>query len=174
MPDVDRAPRAHPTVVIGVGSPLMGDDGLGVAAVEMLRERWAADPSLLFLDGGTWGMRALPYIESARRLLLLDVIRDGCEPGELVRLEKEEIPRHLHQKLSPHQIDLGEVLALAELRDTFPQHAVALGIEPHSVELHHGLSAAVRETLPELIAAARAQLAEWGHVLRPRGVTTDA
>ena len=55
------------TVVLGVGSPLMGDDGLGVQVVETLRHRWAPDPGLVFLDGGTWGMRVLPYIEVARR-----------------------------------------------------------------------------------------------------------
>ncbi|HSH74235.1 MAG TPA: hydrogenase maturation protease, partial [Longimicrobiales bacterium] len=78
------------TVVLGVGSPLMGDDGLGVAAVEMLRERWSGDQAVVFLDGGTWGMRVLPYIEGARRLLVLDAIRKGEEPGTLVRLEKDD------------------------------------------------------------------------------------
>jgi len=97
------------TVVLGVGSPLMGDDGLGGDAVERLRERWDDDPAVAFLDGGTWGMRVLPFIEGARRLLLIDVIRRGGSPGTLVRLERAEIPRHLHHKLSPHQIDLGEV-----------------------------------------------------------------
>ena len=170
------------TVVLGVGSPLMGDDGLGVEVVEMLRERWAHDPDLVFLDGGTWGMRVLPYIEGARRLLLLDVIRDDREPGALIRLERDELPRHLKQKLSPHQIDLGEVLALAELRGTFPEEAVALGIEPDRVELHDGLSPKVSAAVPGLIDAVRTQLAAWGHALEPRatsrvgseGVTPDA
>jgi hydrogenase maturation protease len=155
----------HETVVLGVGSPLMGDDGLGVEVVETLRHMWAPDPDLVFLDGGTWGMRVLPYIESARRLLLLDVIRDGQEPGALIRLERDELPRHLKQKLSPHQIDLSEVLALAELRGTFPEDAVALGIEPEVVELHDGLSETVKATVPELIEAVRDQLEAWGHTL---------
>jgi hydrogenase maturation protease len=153
------------TVVLGVGSPLMGDDGLGVEVVEMLRERWTHDPDIVFLDGGTWGMRVLPYIEGAQRLLLLDVIRDDKDPGTLIRLERDELPRHLRQKLSPHQIDLGEVLALAELRGTFPAEAVALGIEPDRVEFHDGLSPKVLASVPELIEAVRAQLTEWGHTL---------
>ena len=145
----------------------MGDDGLGVEVVETLRHMWAPDPDLVFLDGGTWGMRVLPYIESARRLLLLDVIRDGQDPGALIRLERDELPRHLKQKLSPHQIDLSEVLALAELRGTFPEDAVALGIEPEVVELHDGLSETVKATVPELIEAVRDQLEAWGHTLEP-------
>ena len=162
------------TVVLGVGSPLMGDDGLGVEVIEMLRDQWAHDDTLSFLDGGTWGMRILPFIESAKRLLLLDVIRDRREPGTVIRLERAELPRHLHQKLSPHQIDLGEVLALAELRGTFPSKAVALGIEPSRVELHNGLSPVVEASLSELLQAVQDQLREWGHELRPREVSAHA
>lgn len=162
------------TVVLGVGSPLMGDDGLGVHVVEALRHRWSPDPALVFLDGGTWGMRVLPHIESAERLLLLDVIRDGRSPGDLIRLEKAELPRHLHQKLSPHQIDLAEVLALAELRGTFPAEAVALGVQPERIDLHHGLSSVVSASVPGLIQAVREQLRSWGHALEPAEGATDA
>ena len=161
------------TVVLGVGSPLMRDDGLGVAVVEILRDRWAPDRDLAFLDGGTWGMRVLPYIEAADRLLLVDVIRNGREPGEVIRLERHELPSHLHHKLSPHQIDLGEVLALAELRGTFPEQAVALGIEPDRVEMRYGLSPVVEAALPALIEAVRGQLESWGHELVPRDASSD-
>ena len=151
------------TIVLGVGSPLMGDDGLGVAAVEELRSAWPEDPGLAFLDGGTWGMRVLPFIEGAERLVVIDAMKNGGEPGDLVRLEGDAIPRYLRQKLSPHQIELGEVLAVAQLRGSFPPEAVALGIEPARIELHDGLSEEVSETVPELLAAVRSQLAAWGH-----------
>lgn len=146
----------------------MGDDGLGITVLEALRDRWADDAGLALLDGGTWGMRVLPFVETARKLLVIDVIRDGRAPGTIVRLERDELPRHLHMKLSPHQIDLGEVLALAELRGTLPAEAVALGIEPAVVELGHGLSPRVEAAIPALIEAVRAQLEAWGHELVPR------
>ena len=151
------------TVVLGVGSPLMADDGLGVSVVETVRSRWGPDPDVAFLDGGTWGMQILPWIEEADRLLIIDAIKAGGPAGSLVRLEDGEIPRHLHQKLSPHQIDLGEVLALAQLRGTFPGEAVALGIEPALIELQEGFSEVVAETVPALVDAVEAQLASWGH-----------
>lgn len=151
------------TVVLGVGSPLMGDDGLGVSVVQTVKARWGPDPDVAFLDGGTWGMQVLPFIEGAERLLIIDAIKAGEEAGTLVRLEDGEIPRHLHQKLSPHQIDLGEVLALAQLRGTFPPRAVALGIEPDRIELHEGFSEVVENAVPELVAAVEAELASWGH-----------
>lgn len=155
------------TVVLGAGSPLMGDDGLGVEIVESLSRRWAEGPALRFLDGGVWGMRLLPYVEEADRLVVVDVIRAGREPGSFVRLERDEIPRYLRNKISPHQIDLGEVFAVAELRGTFPREAVALGIEPEQVQAYEPISDSVRAAVPQLVEAVEAQLRAWGHALEP-------
>lgn len=162
------------TVVLGAGSPLMGDDGLGVEVVAALGERWAETPTLRFLDGGVWGMRLLPYIEEADRLLVIDAIRAGAEPGEVVRLERNELPRHMATKLSVHQIDLGEVFAVAELRGHFPPEAVAIGIEPEIVQAYVPLSEPVRRSLPALIEAVEEQLRDWGHELEPREALTNA
>jgi len=162
------------TVVLGVGSPIMGDDGIGCEVVDTLSRRWADTPALQFLDGGVWGMRILPHVEGANRLLIVDAIRAGGEPGALVRLEREEIPMHVRQKLSPHQIDLSEVLALAELRGTLPAEVVALGIEPERVEMYEELSPSVRATVPRLIAEVERQLEAWGHTLEPRGEASHA
>jgi len=162
------------TVVLGAGSPLMGDDGLGVEVVEALAERWEESPTLRFLDGGVWGMRLLPYIEEADRLIVVDAIRAGAEPGALVRLERHEIPRHMHAKLSPHQIDLGEVFAVAELRGHFPPEAIAIGIEPEIVQAYVPLSEVVRASVPDLIAAVERQLEAWGHELQSKEAFASA
>jgi hydrogenase maturation protease len=162
------------TVVLGAGSPLMGDDGLGVEVVEALAGRWAESPTLRFIDGGVWGMRLLPFIEEADRLLVVDAIRAGSEPGALVRLDRHEIPRHWATRLSPHQIDLGEVFAVAELRGRFPAEAVALGIEPEIVQAYVPISDTVRATVPDLIEAVEDQLRAWGHELVSREALANA
>jgi len=146
----------------------MGDDGLGVVAAERLRTHLGHVEGIDVLDGGTWGMQLLPAIEDARRLVVVDAIRDGREPGTVVRLAKEELPRFLYHKVSPHQIDLREVFAVAELRGTFPEEAVALGIQPDVVELQDGLSPTVSGSLPVLLDAITDQLRAWGHELPPR------
>lgn len=152
------------TVVIGLGSPLMGDDGLGLVALEALRRRVRFVPEPEFVDGGTWGMNLLPIVESAGRLLLIDAIRAGRAPGEVVVLERDALPMGLGIKLSPHQIDLQEVLALAELRGRLPREAVAIGLEPERVELGWGVGPAVAASLDALVARAVGQLRAWGHV----------
>jgi hydrogenase maturation protease len=140
----------------------MGDDGIGLAALERLRSRHF-DPYVELLDGGTWGMNLLPFIEAAERLLLLDAIDTGAPVDGVVRLEGDQVPRLLVTKLSPHQIDLREVLALADLRGTLPDALVALGLHPWSVEMRAGLSPRAEAGLGGLVEAAVAQLRAWGH-----------
>jgi hydrogenase maturation protease len=151
------------TLVIGLGNPLMADDGLGIAALERLRERWLLPESVRLVDGGTWGMNLLPLIEQAEEVLLLDAIDRGAPPGEVIVLERAEVPRWLGIKLSPHQIGLSEVLALAELRGNLPARLVAIGLQPARVEMFSGLSPELESELDQLLAAVEQRLIEWGH-----------
>ena len=156
-------------VVIGVGNPLMGDDGLGVAAVQRMR-RWRFDPPVEVVDGGTWGMNLLPVIEDAGRVLFLDAIDVGAAPGTSVVLEGDEIPRALaNNKVSPHQVDVREVLALSELRGTLPAAVAAIGLQPSIVALGTTLSPELDPRLDGMLEAAAERLALWGH----RVVATD-
>ena len=158
MPQMSRG-RA---VVLGLGNPLMGDDGLGLAALERLRERWEI-PGVELVDGGTWGMNLLPLVEESTNLILLDAIRSGDAPGTLVEWERDRLPRYLSLKLSPHQIDLREVLALAEWRDTMPEEIVAIGLAPRDVVMTTSLSPEVESGLDQVVEATLRYLAWWGY-----------
>jgi len=162
------------TLVLGCGNPIMADDGLGIAVLQRLEQDWDIPPEVQLMDGGTWGVNLLPAIETADRLLLLDAVRAGRPAGTLVTLTDAELPRFFAHKLSPHQIDLREVLGLAELRGTVPGRIVALGAEPELVDLRDGLSPSVEAVVPELARRAAAQLIAWGHELSPRAVPAHA
>ena len=153
----------HGTTVIGLGNPLMGDDGLGILAAQRLQEEWILPPEVQVVDGGTWGMNLLPIIDEAEELLLIDAINQDMPPGTQIVLARDEIPRALAMKVSPHQIDLSEVIALAELRGTLPERMTALGLQPERVELGAPLSPAVERHIDHLVAMAAFQLELWGH-----------
>lgn len=160
-------PTARRTVVLGLGNPLMGDDGTGLAALEQLREEWMTPPDVELVDGGTWGMNLLPVVEEATHLLLLDAIRVGMPPGTEVVLARDEIPRMFATKLSPHQIDMREVLALAELRGRLPLDTIALGLQPERIDFGEPLSHRVHDRLEHLVGLAVEQLRRWGHECQP-------
>ncbi|MDE3152481.1 MAG: HyaD/HybD family hydrogenase maturation endopeptidase, partial [Gemmatimonadota bacterium] len=153
---------------MGLGNPLMGDDGTGLAALERLQLGWRVPDAVELVDGGTWGMNLLPMIETARRVLFLDAIRTGRAPGTEVVLRGDEIPRALALKLSPHQIDLKDVLGVAALRGTTPEITVAVGLEPGGIEMGDPISPPVAEKLDRLVEMAIEQLRAWGHHCQPR------
>lgn len=155
-------------VVIGLGNPLMGDDGLGIAVVQRLLAQWELPPDLEVVDGGTWGLNLLPVIESARRVLLVDAIDVAEPPGTLVRLSRERLPRYLATKISPHEVDLRDVLALAELRGTLPDDTTAVGLQPAAVTLGDRLSPVIEDRLDVLIDAVVEHLRAAGFPCRRR------
>ena len=161
-------------LVIGLGNPLMGDDGLGLAALERLATDWLLPPSVGLVDGGTWGLNLLPQLEAADQVLFLDAVDVGEEAGQPVELTGDELPRLLGIKLSVHQIGLREVLALAQLRGTLPSTMACLGFQPASVEMRNGLSPVLQERVDQLVTRAVARLQAWGHPLRRPGVPVHA
>lgn len=159
------------TVVIGLGNPLMGDDGTGLAALERLQRNYDVPDDVLLVDGGTWGMNLLPIIETAGRVLMLDAITFGGAPGELVVLDRHQLPKAFALKFSPHQLDMREVLAAAELRGKLPDDTIAVGVQPGRVEMGTSLSPEVEQALDQLVGAAMTTLRSWGHTCKEASCT---
>jgi hydrogenase maturation protease len=155
------------SAVIGLGNPLMGDDGFGLIALARLRDEWTID-GVELVDGGTWGMSLLPLIEDSDRVVLLDAIAAGAKPGDVVVLERERLPIYLTRKLSPHQVDIRDVLAAAEWRGKLPKETVAIGVEPRVVEMRLDLSDEVESAVDAAVQVVIARLEEWGHRCLPR------
>jgi hydrogenase maturation protease len=152
---------------MGVGNPLMTDDGVGIAAIGRLRERWVLDPEVELLEGG-WPLSLLPEVEVSSGLILLDAINANRHPGTVVELERDEIPRFFAARLSPHQVGVRELLALCSLRGCLPSRTVAIGIEPAVIELGTELSPIVERSLDLLLERVARRLAGWGFAAAER------
>lgn len=152
-------PKITPITVLGVGNLIMGDDGVGLALLEHL-EAVRADPRIAFIDGATGGMELLPVVQEATRLLILDAVA-GTDPGQVVLLTGDQVPRLLAAKLSPHQVGLLDLFAAARMLGTEPTHVEVVGVVPQSVELGIGLSAPVAEAMDSAIERASQVLDRW-------------
>ncbi len=148
----------------------MGDDGLGLHVLQRLQAEWVFDDPVTFVDGGTWGMALLPDIEDAGKLIFLDAINTQRHPpGTVMLLERDEIPLVTdHNKLSPHQVGLREVMAISEFRGTLPADTCAIGVVPEIVDIGTELSPIVQASVDACILQVVERLRLWGHTCTPR------
>ncbi|QAY64142.1 hydrogenase maturation protease [Xylanimonas allomyrinae] len=146
--------------VLGIGNPIMADDGTGLALAERLSRSCAGDPRVEVVDGGTGGMELVPVVQDAERLLVLDAVA-GPVPGTVVHLTGDQVPRLLATKLSPHQVGLLDVLAAARLLGREPRQVEVVGVVPEVVDLRLGLSDVVAGVLDVATATARGVVERW-------------
>jgi len=153
LPDYCR----KPTVVLGVGNILFGDDGFGCAVVDYIESHYRVPEAVCLLDAGT-GVRKLLFtlcLSSARpqRLLILDAIDAGRTPGEIFQIDPAEIPPVKLDDFSMHQLPTSNMLR--ELQETCGVEVRVLACQtgPLPEEISQGLSKAVGDAVP--------QAAEW-------------
>ncbi len=158
------------TLVLGIGNLLWADEGFGVRAVAALNEGWKFPEAVTLMDGGTQGLYLLPYVQTARRILVFDAIDYGLEPGTLQVVRDGDIPSYLGVgKMSLHQSSFQEVLSLAQLSGQSPERAVLVGVQPKALkDFGGGLTEIVRSRIPDALEIGLQVLAGWGVAGTPR------
>ena len=144
------------TLILGLGNPLLGDEGVGVHAARALA---GADlpAGTEVLEIGTAVLEALPDLERARRVIVVDAMKGGETPGTIYRLPLEDC-RHKEQIASMHGFDLPRVLALSRRAD-LPE-VIVIGVEPASFDWSLELSPTLAQALPELVEIVLREVAE--------------
>jgi hydrogenase maturation protease len=107
-------------LVMGVGNPLMGDEGVGPRVVELLRSRYSFPPNVDVVDAGTMGFTILNLLQDLDFLVVVDAIDGtGHEPGTVLSLTPEDMaPNQVMHSL--HDARLVDVLDAARLMGLDP------------------------------------------------------
>ncbi len=152
-PSVLEDAAAPATLVVGLGNPLRGDDGVGPRVAQALAEA-ALPPEVEVLDGGTRGLEVVNMLEGRRRAIFVDAADLGRAPGEFARFTLDQV-RLLGDDghLSVHAAGLRDALLLAEALDMLPLEVIIYGVQPARLEWDDALSPEVEATLPQLVAA---------------------
>jgi hydrogenase maturation protease len=166
----DGDPCAYETLILGIGNILWADEGYGIRAVETLNERYSFPDGTRIMDGGTQGIFLLPWVRSAKQLLILDAVDFGLEPGTLKLIRDADVPRFMGaKKVSMHQAGFQEVLSSAELSGQFPERLALVGVQPELLDDYGGsLTPCVRKQIDPAVAMAVEVLRDWGVALTPR------
>lgn len=154
-------PAPARTLVLGVGNPLMSDDGVGLRLLEALRRSSTLD-DVEFLDAGTLSLVLLPRVAGCRQLLVLDAARLGSPPGTVRVLHGDDMDAFLRESSgSVHEVGLRDLLDAARLTDALPARRALVGVQPETVGWGESCSAAVAAAIPCAVSRAREILEEW-------------
>ncbi len=156
--NVDDLPQfcRKPVVILGCGNIFFGDDAFGCAVVDYIESHGGAPDSVCLLDAGT-GVRNLLFTITLspvkpRRLLILDAVDVGREPGELFELNPAEIPAVKIDDFSMHQMPTSNLLR--ELQEQCGIEVRVLACQTGELPDHvaPGLSAPVERAVAEAAA----------------------
>ena len=139
------------TVVLGTGNELFKDEGVGVHVARILQTKLPLSSSVVeVVDGGT-SPDIWPLIDGADKLIIVDAVRGGCEPGTIYRFTPQQIVADRGLITSVHQMGILENLSLMELVGGKPKETVIIGVEPKELEPGLELSPELQKRMPKII-----------------------
>ncbi len=144
-------------LVVGIGSTILGDDGVGVHAARVVRDRMMAVSQIDVdvVELGTAGLALLDLVEGYDQLIVLDAIVTGAAPGTVHLLEGKDVARAAHLGAG-HDADLPATLAMGEklLPGQMPQKVIVIAVEAlHLTDFSEQLSEAVKGGIGEVVRA---------------------
>ena len=139
--------------VIGIGNPLRGDDGIGLAVVEAL-QRGRLPAGVEIIEGGEVGVGLIGLMEGADSVVLVDAAEMGLEPGAFRVFGLNEITVAGETLgCSAHEVRVGVALRMAEALECLPQDVKVVGVQPKQMDWGIGLSYEVSEALEKVAEA---------------------
>jgi hydrogenase maturation protease len=98
------------TLVLGLGNPILTDDGVGIYVVRALAGRLDR-PDVEVAEASLGGLRLLDTVVGYNRLILVDAIQAGGQAGQVYRLGPNDLRSSLHSA-SSHDLGLPAAMEL--------------------------------------------------------------
>jgi hydrogenase maturation protease len=136
-------------VVVGIGNPLRGDDGIGVHAVKYLKGRLPHDVTLV--EGEVYSLDLLPYLEGRDQAIFIDGLDAKDDPGAVFRFNPRDVAQSLPApSMSMHDFGLYDLITAAELLDQCPSRVTIIAVQVKSMEWGTELSSELLHSLPQV------------------------
>ncbi len=148
------------TIVLGLGNPLMADEGVGPAVIERLGLIAEQYPDVEFVDAGAGGMTLLHLLDGRSKAILIDCAKMDTAAGTIRRFAPEQVEsvkKLTHQSL--HEADIMRIIEIARQLDQCPQEIVIFGIEPERIDVDRQLSPTIAAALDGYVELIRSELA---------------
>ncbi|MFW6139227.1 MAG: hydrogenase maturation protease [Spirochaetota bacterium] len=136
--------------VVGTGNILLGDEGAGVVAARRLQQVVCSE-EVEVVDAGVAFMDVAPLLNGFDRVIVVDAVRGGGEPGKVYRFTLEDIANNETAAISLHDIGIFQAFSMEKLQGRGPREVVFYGIEPGDIRLSLELSGQVLEKIDTVV-----------------------
>jgi len=144
--------RSH-TAVVGVGNPIMGDDGVGERVVEAFRD----EDGVVATHAGTTAFFALEAMSGADYAVVVDAVAvEGAAPGTIHRYRyRDGSLDGSPPEVLMHDFSFSDALQAGQAPYDLPEELLVIGVQPADTEPGTELSDAVAERVPDVIEIVR-------------------
>jgi len=135
-------------LVLGIGNYLMGDEGVGVHAVQAL-SKIDLPPHVDIMDGGTGSFDLMPILAQYPLVIFIDATMDFRPPGTIDVLYPK-FAADFPTVLSAHDVGLKDMIDALEFKNELPKIILITvsidGMTPMQIQL----SEKVRKSIPQI------------------------
>lgn len=147
------------TLVLGLGNPILSDDGVGIRVAEELRAI-VDDQDITISEASIGGLGLLDLLDGYDRAIIIDAIQTvGGKAGQVYQLDPEGLDTTEHIT-SPHDVSFTTALALGKkLKLSLPRSIVVFAIEVSDIttfgeectpEVERAIPICVKKVIKEL------------------------
>ncbi len=150
------------TVIIGMGNPLLSDDGVGIAVATAVAERLQSRMDLTLLELHIGGIRLMEAMAGFKRAVVVDAMLSGARPGTLRCFDHHEFVT-TKNTFSSHDTDFATAFDLGRLTGVpLPDQVSFWGIEAREFDLFgERFTDEVAAAVSGAVNRIAAQIAEW-------------
>ncbi|SRR3989339_986915 len=135
-------------LILGVGSILRHDDGIGSFIIEKLKQHPQSDVD--YLNGGTDGLALLDIIKTYDQVILIDAVNMDEEPGTIKIFKPSEVNLIQRDSLSTHTFGIAMlILLMKEL--AIQTELTIIGIQPQDISFGEGLTEIIQSKIKKLM-----------------------
>ncbi len=141
------------TLLIGVGNPFLGDDGVGAYIVKKIESIVGSMPELDVKTVSTSGIHLLEEILGYDNVILVDGIVTDGHVGHIYKLRPNDLAKTTHLS-SPHDLNFASAyeMGMRFSADSMPKSIEIYGIEiRRSTTFSQDLSPAVRKSAESVV-----------------------
>jgi hydrogenase maturation protease len=149
-------------VVIGVGNAYRGDDAVGLAVAERVRD--AVPDDVVVLECEQEPTRLVDAWDGADVAVVVDACAGDDAPGTVHRFDADDgpLPAHVFRS-STHAFGVGDAVELSRALGRLPARLVVYGIGGASFAAGAGLSGPVESAVDGVVAAIARDLEGSSH-----------